>query len=480
LRTIDNRPFQFTPLERATALDTRPSALPPRLNRRGLLQIGTLTGLSLKLADVIPTANAQAAVRAAGTTPALKACIVIFCNGGPSHLDTFDMKPDAPAEVRGDFQPISTSLPGFSICEHLPMTARLMHRVAVILSMQHRMRGHRSGVTNTLCGLPPPAGDVCIIPPEQEQLPAYGSRLTWMLRDRALPLPHVALPYTIRDSGIVLPGQSAGFLGPAWQRFQIEQNPDAPDFAVETVSLPADMTLERFEHRQSLMMLVDSQSDRLSGRAAVRDMEACYGSAFRLLSSGAVRAAFDLSRESPAVRERYGRNIVGQSVLLARRLVEGGVRMVNVNIGDQQNEWYWDDHKNNFSGHRKKLPPFDQAFSALVEDLHERGLLDSTLVMTLGEFGRTPKINPDAGRDHWPDCYCAVLAGGGVHAGQIYGGSDRAGAFPASEPVGPADLAATLFWRFHLDPATEIRDSTGRPFRLAEGKPLAGLFGSPA
>jgi hypothetical protein len=450
------------------------------MNRRRLLQVGALTGLGLELTGGIPAGNARAADAASRRKPALKACIVIFCNGGPSHLDTFDMKPDAPAEVRGDFQSISTSLPGLPICEHLPMTARVMHRVAVIRSMQHRMRGHRSGVTNTLCGLPPPAGDVCVIPPEQEQLPAYGSRLTWMLKDRALPLPHVALPYTMRDSGIILPGQSAGFLGPAWQRFQIEQNPDTPDFAVETVGLPAEITLERFERRQLLMMLVDSQVDRLSRRATVRDMEASYGSAFRLLSSGAVRAAFDLAREPPAVRERYGRNIVGQSVLLARRLVEGGVRIVNVNIGDQQNEWYWDDHKNNFPGHKKKLPPFDQAFSALVEDLEERGLLDSTLVMTLGEFGRTPKINPDAGRDHWPDCYCAVLAGGGVHAGQIYGGSDRTGAFPVSDPVGPADLAATLFWRFHLDPASEFRDRAGRPFRLAEGKPLEGLFASTA
>jgi uncharacterized protein (DUF1501 family) len=167
-------------------------------------------------------------------------------------------------------------------------------------------------------------------------------------------------------------------------------------------------------------------------------------------------------------------------VLLARRLVEAGVRIVNVNVGDQQNEWYWDDHKNNFAGHKKKLAPFDQAFSALVEDLHDRGLLDSTLVMTLGEFGRTPKINADAGRDHWPDCYSAVLAGGGVNAGQIYGASDRAGAYPVSDPVGPADLAATLFSRFHLDPATEIYDRTGRPFRLAEGKPISGLFANSA
>jgi len=448
-----------------------------RITRRSLLQIGSLAGLGVKLAGAItfPTAGAAERPRARFKPP-LKSCIVIFCNGGPSHLDTFDMKPDAPLEQRGEFQTIATSLPGYQVCEHLPMTSRVMHHLAIIRSMQHRMRGHRSGVTNSLCGLPPPAGDVCIIPPEQEQLPSWGSRLAWMLRDRNASLPHVALPYTMRDSGIVLPGQSAGFLGPAYQRFQIEQDPDAPDFAVGAVSLPADVTLGRLQHRQSLLKAVDSQIDGLARRDTVGPMEAFYGRAFGLLASERGRAAFDLSRETAIARERYGRNIVGQSVLLARRLVEAGVRVVNVNIGDQQNEWYWDDHKNNFPGHKKRLAPFDQAFSALIEDLSERGLLDSTLVMTLGEFGRTPKINADAGRDHWPDCYCAVLAGGGVHAGQIYGASDRSGAFPVSDPVGPADLAATLFSRFGLDPAAEIFDHTGRPFRLAEGTPLSGLF----
>lgn len=452
-----------------------------RISRRGLLQIGSLAGLGMELAGVLPADRARAAEQPRSSArPTLKSCIVIFCNGGPSHLDTFDMKPEAPVELRGEFQPISTSLPGYQICEHLPMTSRVVHHVAVIRSMQHRMRGHRSGVTNTLCGLPPPAGDVCIIPPEQEQLPSYGSRLAWMVRDRAISLPHVALPYTMRDSGIVLPGQSAGFLGPAYQRFQVEQNPDAPDFAVDAVNLPADVTVDRFEHRQSILKLVDAQLDGIERRGSVRPMDACYARAFGLLTSEGARTAFDLCRESTRARERYGHNVLGQSVLLARRLVEAGVRFVNVNFGDQENEWYWDDHKNNFVGHKKKLALFDQAFSALVEDLFDRKLLDSTLVMTLGEFGRTPKINSDAGRDHWPDCYSAVLAGGGVNAGQIYGASDRSGAFPVSDPVGPADLAATLFSRFNLDPATEIFDQTGRPFRLAEGTPVPGLFAGTA
>lgn len=447
------------------------------VSRRKLMQIGSIAGLGLNLASFFRAETACGAVeprRTAGSP--LRSCILIFCNGGPSHLDTFDMKPDAPTEVRGEFRPIATSEPGCHVCEHLPMTARLMHRVAVIRSMSHRMRGHRSGVTQTLCGMPPPMGDVCTIPEEPVQLPSFGSRLTYLLPDHQQNLPHVALPYTIRDSGVVLPGQSAGFLGAGYQRFQVEADPNAPDFDLTSLNLPADVSLARLEHRESLLGFVDEQLEQSARREAREKMENCYRKAFRLLASDVVRRSFDLTRETPQSRDRYGRNIVGQSVLLARRLVESGVRLVNVNIGDQSNNWYWDDHRNNFGGHKQKLPPFDQAFSALIDDLDNRGLLESTLVISLGEFGRTPKINADAGRDHWPDCYSAVLAGGGIHGGRIHGASDRLGAYPISDSVSPGDFAATLFSRFGLDPATEIYDVAGRPYRLAEGAPVEGLF----
>jgi hypothetical protein len=445
-----------------------------RLNRRDLLRIGGLGCLGLDLAGAL---QAEAATsQAFHPGPRLKSCILIFCNGGPSHLDTFDIKPDAPAEVRGEFRSIATSVPGQRVCEHLPMTARVMHRVAVIRSMHHRMTGHRSGVTNALCGLPPLLGDVCTIPPEQQLLPSYGARLGYLLNERAAPLAHLALPYTMRDSGLSLPGQSAGFLGPAYERFQVEGDPSAPGFDFASLRLPADVTLERLEHRESLLRLIDAQLPGPAERESGTRMAACRRRAFRLLASDVVRRSFDLAQESLLTRERYGRNIVGQSVLLARRLVEAGVRFVNVNVGDQQNDWYWDDHKNVFGGHRKKLVPLDRAFSAVVEDLHERGLLDSTLVITMGEFGRTPKINSDAGRDHWPNCYSAVLAGGGVKGGIYHGASDKLGAYPTSDAVTPGDLAATLFARFGLDPATEIIDRVGRPYRLAEGTPITRIF----
>src|SRR5262245_6955384 len=310
-----------------------------RLSRRDLLQIGSLTWLGLDLAGLLHAESAAAATsRPQATKSRLRSCILIFCNGGPSHLDTFDMKPAAPGDVRGEFRSIATSVPGQRICEHLPMTARVMHQVAVIRSMHHRMRGHRSGVTNALCGLPPVLGDVCTIPPDQQLLPSYGSRLTYLLRDQARALPHLALPYVMRDSGLVLPGQSAGFLGPAYERFQVEGDPSAPDFGLASLCLPAEMSLGRLEHRESLLRSRDGQRSGLAGRGDAVRLEACYRDAFRLLASDVVRRSFDLAREAAKTRERYGRNIVGQSMLLARRLVEAGVRLVNVNVGDQQND----------------------------------------------------------------------------------------------------------------------------------------------
>src|SRR5262245_36811268 len=287
-----------------------------RLSRRDLLQIGSLTWLGLDLAGLLHAESAAAATsRPQATKSRLRSCILIFCNGGPSHLDTFDMKPAAPGDVRGEFRSIATSVPGQRICEHLPMTARVMHQVAVIRSMHHRMRGHRSGVTNALCGLPPVLGDVCTIPPDQQLLPSYGSRLTYLLRDQARALPHLALPYTIRDSGLVLPGQSAGFLGPAYERFQIEGDPSAPGFGLASLRLPADVTLERLEHRGSLLRLIGAQTAAMAEQESQTRLAANYQKAFRLLSSDIVGRAFDLAQEAPKTRERYGRNIVGQSVL---------------------------------------------------------------------------------------------------------------------------------------------------------------------
>jgi uncharacterized protein (DUF1501 family) len=238
------------------------------------------------------------------------------------------------------------------------------------------------------------------------------------------------------------------------------------------------LSLERLADCRSLLARLDAQAHQAHRLAPRRPMAVFQQRAFELLRSEQVRRAFDLSQESAAVRERYGRNTLGQSLLLARRLVEGGVRFVNVNDKVSNGQLAnWDSHENNFARLKNDLlPPADRAFSALIEDLDSRGLLESTLVVALAEFGRTPRINAAAGRDHWPDCFSAVLAGGGVRGGAVYGSSDRMGAYPASDPVSPGDLAATLFERFGLDAATEVRDVTGRPYRIADGEPLRRLF----
>ncbi len=269
---------------------------------------------------------------------------------------------------------------------------------------------------------------------------------------------------------VQLPGQSPGLLGGAYDRFQVDSDPSAPGFHIATLDGSVDLG-----SRSALLTRLDRAS--LPGPAA-RAM-AYRERALRLIASPEVRRLFALEQEPQRLRERYGRHRFGQSCLLARRLVEGGVNFVTVFDGRTNGQdANWDSHEKLFARHGQLIPPSDQGFSALIEDLDTRGLLASTLVVAMGEFGRTPKINKSAGRDHWPDCYTAVLAGGGIHGGAVEGASDKIAAYPAHDPVTPGDLAATIFWRFGIDPATEVRDQTGRPFRLADGRPLARLFGS--
>jgi hypothetical protein len=343
--------------------------------------------------------------------------------------------------------------------------------------MHHSMRNHNAAAAEALCGHPPAKGDLELLADDPNSFPCYGSALGKLMpAGRDLPT-HVALPHVMYNV-VTLPGQTAGFLGAAHNPFQVNRDPNAPDFRVGELELPADLPLARLEDRRSLLGAVDAQTRRAHRLAGCGGMTVYQERAFNLLHGAHVRRAFDLSRESAAVRARYGRNTLGQSLLLARRLVEAGVRFVNVNDKVHNGQLAnWDSHENNFARLRDDLlPPADQAFSALVEDLDARGLLATTLVIALAEFGRTPRVNGQAGRDHWPDCFSVLLAGGGVTGGAVHGASDKIGAYPAADPVTPADLAATIYWRFGLDPGTEIRDQTGRPFRLAEGKPIRKLF----
>ncbi|OJW07996.1 MAG: hypothetical protein BGO49_20615 [Planctomycetales bacterium 71-10] len=462
----------------------------PGPTRRGVLA-AMASGLALDLPGLLRArAEAGAAATAPGLPP-IRACIAIFYYGGPSQLDTFDPKPDAPAEIRGEFGTIATSVPGIRVCEHLPMSARVMHKLALVRTMHHQHRLHDPASIHTFTGRPAPQGDFELFSAVPQQFPSWGGTVSYMMRRRDLPVAHAILPFAFHNV-VETPCQGAGFLGPAYDPFLVGVDPAAGSYRAELLAAPEGVGPDRRRRRRDLL-------DAVEGRAASPHeaaMRRHYDKAYRLLASEEVARALDVGREAPRTLARYGvpegardqggaahaspafgRNMRGWNLLVARRLVEAGVPFVNVSDFRQQGQ-NWDSHARNFEQHRDHLiPPMDRGLSALVEDLDARGLLESTLVVALGEFGRTPRINKDAGRDHWPDCYTAVLAGGGVRGGAVYGASDRFAAQPASDPVSPADLAATIFWRFGLDPAAEIRDAQGRPHRLADGSPLASLFG---
>jgi hypothetical protein len=450
------------------------------LPRRRLMQIGGLGALGLSLPGLL-RAEASAAERPAGSASPIKSCILLFYYGGPSHLDTWDMKPNAPREVRGEFQSIDTSAPGIRVCEQMPKMARVMDRVAVIRGMHHPMTNHNAAAVEALCGRTPLKGDLELLANDPlVDFPCYGSALSHLLPDRTAMPPHIALPHTMYNV-VMLPGQTAGFLGSRHEPLRILRDPNAAEFKVPELELPAGLTMAELEGRESLLKIVNAQGaaaeKQVAGKSAPGSLDPYYQRAFSILHSADVRRSLDISQETAQTRDRYGRNTHGQSVLLARRLVESGVRFVSVYDKVHNGLDNWDTHVNNFGRLKDSLlPPTDMAMAALIEDLSERGLLESTLVVGIGEFGRTPRINKDGGRDHWPYCFSVCLAGGGVRGGATFGTSDKIGARPDTDATTPGDLAATIFWRFGLDHATEIHDPTGRPYRLATGNPIRAVF----
>lgn len=450
------------------------------LDRRRWLKLSSLGWLS---AGALGRTNPSLAAPAIATSRAkpIRSCILIFHYGGPSQIETFDPKPLAPAESRGQYSPIDTAAPGVQISDHLPLTSRLMNRIALIRSMHHPMRNHNAAAAEMLTGRTPVSGDLELLADEARSYPTLGSAVNYGLRERANVLPYVALPYTMYNV-VQLPGQTPGILGGAYDRFQMQGDPNAANFKLSALDPPGARAQTELQARETLLRQLDGMlptgKDQSPAEGPLSKMQSYQERALQLIASEDVRRGFDIAQERPENRERYGRNLLGQSVLLARRLVEVGVNFVSVFNGQHNGQdANWDSHVNLFPRHSQLLPPADQAYSALLEDLEARGLLDTTLVVWLGEFGRTPKINGNAGRDHWPDCYTVALAGGGVQGGLVHGASDKIAAYPDRDPVSPADLAATIFWRFGIDPNLEMHDQTSRPFRLAEGQPLYGLFG---
>ncbi|MEZ6123963.1 MAG: DUF1501 domain-containing protein [Planctomycetaceae bacterium] len=455
-----------------------------RINRRDALRIGGPGMLGLTLPALLQAEEQSGGVLLPGSGKA-KSVIFLFQWGGPSHVDTFDMKPDAPEEYRSKYRTIRTSVPGMSVCEHLPETAKVMHHFGQIRTVHHTMNNHNSAGYTALTGVEPPTDDQRLRD-SLDLFPAFGSVVDYLAPGSSGLPTSVAFPYTIAD-GSITPGQRASFLGRLHDPLFISNDPNDTNFRLPQLSLPSDVSWERLQNRRALQSIINQQVQSLDQSMTAQGLDAYYEKAASMLNSRQIRKAFDISQEPDAIRDAYGRTTYGQSCLLARRLVESGVKFVTVYFapsigGRSKTDGGWDTHGFDDTRMYEILPEWhfpvtDHTLPVLINDLKLRGLLDETLVMWFGEFGRTPKINKNISRDHWPKCYTALLAGGGVRGGSVYGASDRVGAFPDRDPVTTGDLAATMYHALGINPATEIRDNLNRPLPIARGKAVTELFG---
>jgi hypothetical protein len=434
------------------------------------LQVGGLGLGGLTLSQFL---RAEATSKSASHKSTARSIILLFQFGGPSHIDTFDPKPQAPREIRGEFATIPTCVPGIQVTEHLPLLARCADKFALVRSVQHNRANHNSGAYYSLTGRQPLI-DIVTANASAVDFPHPGSIVSSLEKKKLAVPAFVALPTMIADGPFRTPGEFAGFLGKMHDPLWVLRDPNSRGFNVDELSLPPGVDGRRIENRQEVLRDLYAHSRLADHLSAVHGMTEYQSRAVNLLTSPTTRKAFALHEESPKLRDRYGRHTYGQSVLLARRLVEAGVRFITVyyspGIGG------WDTHKDNFSILKgSRLPHTDRAVSALIEDLSDRGLLQETLVYWTGDFGRTPKVNKDAGRDHWPPCQTVLMAGGGIRGGQVYGCSDPSGAFPKDHPLRPDDITATVFHSLGLDPETTIYDQLGRPMPISLGKPIRGL-----
>ncbi|MFC5453987.1 DUF1501 domain-containing protein [Prosthecobacter fluviatilis] len=446
-----------------------------RISRRSLLHAGGVGMLGYGL-------NQLAALGAPSSRPGIgigkaKSVIMIFNGGAPSHIDLWDPKPDGPSEIRGEFKTIRTSVPGIHVTELLPQMAKRMDKLALIRSVHHGHSSHNGGMHWATTGRPYRV-DSTLITPSPTDLPGVGTLVGWLAQrdgfSKGVP-PYVITPFPHCDSKVYLtPGQFGGCLGTRYDPYVLDDDPNAATFRVRNMGLDSSLTPARFQERLSLLNQMSAVSRPIAS-PQVAQMDIFNEQAYTMLQSGKAAAAFDLSKEPDKVRERYGRHSWGQSHLLARRLIESGTRFVTTVNGPSIT---WDTHKDNFNGLKNRLvPPMEQAYAALLDDLEERGLLESTLVVWMGEFGRTPKINTDAGRDHWPGCYTVVLAGGGVRGGQVIGSSDASGAYPKDRPITPADIHASIYSALGYDyREISYRSSDDRPIALTEGSMISELF----
>lgn len=446
---------------------------PQGLSRRRMLQIGGASLMNLSLSGLL-RADARRAEK-----PAADACIIIFLNGGPSHLDMWDMKPAAPREIRGEFQPIATTVPGVQLSEHLPRLAKHMHRCSLVRSVHHTVfDNHAAGVYTSLTGHDRgvPGGLITAGP---NDYPAIGAVMAKCRPPATAILPFVSMPYKTLEGagGPPQPGFFGGWLGRTYDPLFMLRDPNSPTFGMPELAPPTGVTVERLQDRRALANGVGAGLGNWQADRKLQDMDGFTARAFDLLSAAATQRAFQIEREPAAVREAYGRNIYGQSVLLARRLIEAGSRVASISWAPDANAT-WDTHGANFAKLKNELlPQFDMAISSLLTDLAERGMLERTVVAVMGEWGRTPKINANAGRDHYNFCYSLMLAGGGIRGGHVHGSSDKIGAKPSTQPVTPADIIATIYQCLGLPADLELHDRLQRPFSLVPwGSPIRELL----
>jgi Protein of unknown function (DUF1501) len=432
------------------------------LTRRDFLHAGVLGMMGFALTDWMAL-KAQGAVLQDNDLNVIQ----LFLVGGPSQLDTWDMKPDAPAEIRGPYKPIKTNVPGIEICEVFPRMAKVADKYTLVRSLYHTAAAvHDTGHQLMQTGRLFQGGIIS---------PNFGSVLAWKKGGRGAVPPHVLLPKPIGNTGGGLPhGQEAGFLGKTYDPFVLNADPSDPNFRVPDMLPPNYISALRTDRRRNWRKLIDESVKEFETTPDARLFDSTFNQAYGLMSSTKAREAFQLERESDKTREQYGKNRFGQSCLLARRLIEAGVRYVTVNMFETVfDEITWDIHGSRpfspISCYRDLVGPmFDSAFSSLIEDLDQRGLLQSTLVMATGEFGRTPKVNPAGGRDHWPSCWTSIFAGGGIRGGQVVGASDEIGAAPKDRPVTPSEIAATVYHLMGLDLEMFLPAQLGRIVPLVD------------
>lgn len=473
-------------------INGRPRRACDGITRRELLEVGGLSALGLTLPGLLrasATAQTASAAERRATSGRAQACILVYLFGGPSQIDTFDMKPDAPADFRGEFRPIDTKVPGIRFCEHLPLLAQQADKFAIVRSMHHLHPRHGYGLYYMFTGREHARPDLDAAP-SADDFPSLAGLVAKTQGPRAEFPTAVTLPRWNRflDLPQEYAGETAGFLGKTYDPWLVKADQTGTQFAVSGIELPGDMTFDRLAERRALLREFNGRISRWADEEPCGQLDALYRQAFSLVSSPRARGAFDLEQEPAALRDSYGREPFGQGLLLARRLVEAGATLVTVNWHDDGRDVkspFWDTHKDNFTTLQNVLlPPFDRALSGLLADLSDRGLLDSTLVLVMGEFGRTPRVGRivmnsatnASGRDHWPHAYCALLAGGGVRGGQVHGASDELAAFVSSHGVTPPDLTATVLHCLGIDPRREIHDRQGRPHSLSTGQPVLELL----